>query len=287
MPTSALNVCAPVALMTARRGTREMSPRYCSSIKAFPKALELPRFPPGTTIQSGGSQRSPSRTRKMMAFWPSSRNGIDRVHQVDAEAVGDLPHALHRVVEVADDLDRQGPVVERLRQLAVSDFAGTDEDDRTEPEVRRRAVNGEGRGGVARAGTGDPPGRNHASMCERRGHSVVFEAAGGIHALVLEPESAGIEPDVAADLVGLLEQGLAFADGDDLAAGGERKQLPESPDAGEGERVVAVGPFRLEVSEPARHRQRVPLVDDVERGRRTWRRRNEPHRRRRWRSRPG
>ena len=56
----------------------------------------------------------------LLAFEPE---GIDRVHQVDAEAVGDLPHALHRVVEIADDLDRQRTVVERLRQLAVSDLA--------------------------------------------------------------------------------------------------------------------------------------------------------------------
>ena len=53
-----------------------ISPRYLSSMKALPKALELPRLPPGTTIQSGTSQRSPSRTRYMIAFCPSRRNGL-------------------------------------------------------------------------------------------------------------------------------------------------------------------------------------------------------------------
>ena len=83
---------------------------------------------------------------------------VDRVHQVDAQPVGDLADPLHRVVEVADDLDRQGAVVERLGQLAVGDLARADEDDRLEAEVGRRAVDGQRRRGVARAGAGDPPG---------------------------------------------------------------------------------------------------------------------------------
>ena len=45
-------------------------------MKAFPKALELPRLPPGTTIQSGTSHPRPSSTRNMIVFWPSRRNGF-------------------------------------------------------------------------------------------------------------------------------------------------------------------------------------------------------------------
>ena len=171
----------------------------------------------------------------MIAFWPFEAKRIDRIHQIDAEPVGDLPDALHGIVEVADDLDRQRPVIERLRQLAVSDLSRADEDDRAEAEVGRRAVDGQGRRRVAGAGAGDPSSRNHASMGERRGHAVVFEAAGGIHALVLQPQGAGVEADVLADLVGALEQGLSFADGDDLLGGCEGEQLAESPDAGEAE----------------------------------------------------
>ena len=47
----------------------------------------------------------------------------------------------------------------------------------------------------------------------------------------------GFEADVAADLVGALEQGLALADRDDLVGGGERQQLAEPPDAREVQRV--------------------------------------------------
>ena len=149
-------------------------------------------------------------------------------------------------------------MIERLRQLSVGDLARADEDDGAKPEIGRRTVDGQGRRRVARAGTGNPPSRNHASMRECGGHAVVFEAAGGIHAFVLEPERAGIDADVATDLVGALEQGLAFADGDDLDRRGEREQLAEPPDAGEGERVVAPAPFRLEVGEPARARGACP-----------------------------
>ena len=45
-------------------------------MNALPKALELPRLPPGTTIQSGGSQPFASSTRYMIVFWPSRRNGL-------------------------------------------------------------------------------------------------------------------------------------------------------------------------------------------------------------------
>ena len=62
--------------MTASRGIRSISPRYFSSWNALPKADELPRFPPGTTIQSGTSQPSASSTRNMIDFCPSSRKGL-------------------------------------------------------------------------------------------------------------------------------------------------------------------------------------------------------------------
>ena len=44
--------------------------------------------------------------------------------------LADLLDAVHGVVEVAGDLHRQRAVVERLRELAVGDLAGADEDDR-------------------------------------------------------------------------------------------------------------------------------------------------------------
>ncbi len=67
---------APAALMTASRGSRFSNPRSDNSMNALPKALTLPRLPPGTTIQSGASQRSASSTRYMIVFCPSSRKGL-------------------------------------------------------------------------------------------------------------------------------------------------------------------------------------------------------------------
>ena len=75
---------------------------------------------------------------------------------------------------------------------------------------------------------------------------------------------AGIEADVAADLVGGLEEGLAFADGDDQSRGGEGEELAEPPDAGEVEGVEPCGPLGLELVEPAGDGQAVPVVDDVD-----------------------
>ena len=57
-------------------GKRVSNPSSASSTNALPKALTLPRLPPGTTIQSGVSQRSASRTRSMIAFCPSRRKGL-------------------------------------------------------------------------------------------------------------------------------------------------------------------------------------------------------------------
>jgi hypothetical protein len=67
---------APAALITASRGTRSINPISFSSENALPNALLFPRLPPGTTIQSGVSQRSASSTRNMIVFCPSSRNGF-------------------------------------------------------------------------------------------------------------------------------------------------------------------------------------------------------------------
>ena len=86
-------------------------------MNALPKALTLPRLPPGTTIQSGDfpAQRlQHAEHDRLLAFEPER---VDAVHQVDAELAGDLLDAVHGVVEVAGDLHRQGAVVEGLGSL--------------------------------------------------------------------------------------------------------------------------------------------------------------------------
>ena len=75
---------------------------------------------------------------------------------------------------------------------------------------------------------------DHAGVGEGGGHAVVFEAAGGIQAFVLQQQLAGLHAELLGEQVGLLQDGPAFADGDDVALGAvERQQLAEAPDAGE------------------------------------------------------
>ena len=113
-----------------------------------------------------------------------------------------------------------------------------------------------GAGGAARA--------DHAGVGERRGHAVVLEAAGRIHALVLQEQPARVHADVGRDRVGLLQDRLPLADGQDLLRRRERQQFAEAPDAAEAERIGAVGPLRLEVAQRLRRLQPVPVVGDVE-----------------------
>src|SRR4051794_5137602 len=101
-------------------------------------------------------------------------------------------------------------------------------------------------------------------MRKRRGHPIIFEAARRVHTLILEPEVTGLEADVAGDLVGGLQQGLALADGDDHLGRGEGEEFPESPDTGEVEGIGAGGPPGLEVLEAAGDGEATPVIDDVD-----------------------
>ena len=224
----------------------------------------VPQVAPGHHDPVGDLPPQPLEDPEDDRLLPLQPERIDRVHQVDAQPVGDLPDSMHGIIEVADDLDRQGPVIQRLRQLAVGDLSRADEDDRPEPQVGRRAVDRQRRRRVPRARAGHPMSRYHASMRECRRHTIIFEASGGVHALVLEPEAGGFEADVPGDLVGGLEEGLAFADGDDELGGSEGEEVAEPPDAGEVEGIEAGGPSGLELVEAAGDGEVVPVVDDVD-----------------------
>ena len=197
----------------------------------------------------------------LLSFEPE---GIDRIHQIDAKPVSDLPDPLHGVIKVADDLNRQRPVVESLRQLAVSDFSRSDKDDCAKAEIGRRTVNGEGRRCVARAGAGDPTRRNHAGMSKGRRHSIIFEAARGIHPLVLQPKEPGSMPTYRPTLSARCSKRLPFADGHDHFGRGERKQVTKSPDSREIQGIETINPLGLEIAEPAGNRQAIPIVDDID-----------------------
>ena len=99
---------------------------------------------------------------------------------------------------------------------------------------------------------------DHVGVRERGRHAVVFEAARGVHALVLQEQLAGLHADEAGHAVRRVEQRLPFADRDDLVRRGERQQVAEPPDAAERERFVPAAPLGLELFERFRNRRASP-----------------------------
>ncbi len=158
-----------------------------------------------------------------------------------------MADADHRVVKVAGDLDRQSAIVEGLAKFAVRDFAAADEDDRLH-QLRRTAVQRQRSAGVAGAGTGGSLGSHQVRVGDRCTHAVVFETARRIHSLVLQVQLSDVHSDVLAHSIGLLQQGLTFADGDQLILGRERQQFVKPPDAAEADRIGPLRPHRLEIS---------------------------------------
>src|SRR5207244_4141478 len=134
--------------------------------------------------------------------------GVDAVHQIDAEFLGDLLDTLHGVVEVAGNLNGKCAVVEGLGELAVGDFAAADEDDRSH-QAGRGTEDGKRRAGVASRGAGSPAGADHAGMREGGGHAVIFETARRVHAFVLKKKGTRVHADVLGNLVGTLQDCLA------------------------------------------------------------------------------
>ena len=179
-------------------------------------------------------------------FLPLQPERVDGVAQVDVRRLADLPHALQRVVEIALDLQRDGPVIQGLREFPKRDLPAAHE--YHAPEVPPRGgIEGEAGGRVARAGAGGELRAHHAGVGAGGGHAVVLEAARGVQALVLQVQAVlGIHPAVFADAVAAAQQRLALADGDDLFVRGERQQFAEPPDAGEVQRVLPVRPSPLE-----------------------------------------
>ncbi len=101
-------------------------------------------------------------------------------------------------------------------------------------------------------------------MSECSGHAVIFEASRRIHTFVLQQEVASGHADVLPDLLGLLKQGLSFADSDHHLRGREREELVKSPDPGELHGIEAVSPLGPELREAPGDGQAVPVVDHVE-----------------------
>ena len=100
-------------------------------------------------------------------------------------------------------------------------------------------------------------------MAERGRHAVVFETARRVHAFILKMQPARRDADIIGHAFRLVQQCLAFADGDAFFDGGERQQIVESPHAAEAVRIVPLGPFSLEVGQFFGNRQSLPIVGDV------------------------
>lgn len=75
---------------------------------------------------------------------------------------------------------------------------------------------------------------------------------------------AGPHAEVMGEAGGVLEEGLAFADGADHGVGGEGEEFTEAPDAGMVEWEAAVLPAGFEVFEGLGDGGLVPVVDDVQ-----------------------
>lgn len=195
-------------------------------------------------------------------FLAFEAEGIDGVHEVEAELGGDVAHAAEAGVEVTFDLEGEGAVVEGLGKFAEGDFAGADEDDAL--KAIECGVDGEGGGGVAGGGAGDAACADHAGVGEGGGHAVVFEGAGGVEAFILEIELAGPHTELAAEALGVLEEGLAFADGADHGVGGEGEEVAETPDTGVIEGEAAVLPAVFKVFEALGDAGFGPVVADIE-----------------------
>ena len=77
--------------------------------------------------------------------------------------------------------------------------------------------------GIAGAGAGGPSDSDRPGVRERRRHAVVLEAARWVQALVLQKQPSRLQSDVAGHDIGLLQDGLPFADGQHFIRRGERQ----------------------------------------------------------------
>ncbi len=98
-------------------------------------------------------------------------------------------------------------------------------------------------------GASGPLGADRSAVRERGRHAVVFEAARGVQAFVLQEEPAGVHAGVFPDPGRRLEQRLTFADRDDFVGRREWQQLVKPPDSAQGERIPAARPLLLEPGE--------------------------------------
>ena len=180
------------AWIDARRGMRSIQPCACASRSALPNALVLPRLPAGTTIQSGGVPVQVLEQLPDDRLLPFDAERVDRVDEVDAEAVARFAHEAHGGVEVAAHLQARA---RRTRASA--------------PACRWRSFPpGRTRWPAARPARRRRRARRWCCRSRRRrrrvafdahglrhghGHAAILERAGGVLAFVLEEQSLALD----------------------------------------------------------------------------------------------
>jgi hypothetical protein len=175
-----------------------------------------------------------------MDFLAFDAERVDRVEQIDAQALGEYADQRQDLIEIRFHLESLGAVFESLRQFAVGNVAVRDEDERVEPAGAR--VGGHRRGRVAGRDAGHAFHTKPARLCHARRHAVVLERSGGIEALMLERDV--LESAIGRGARRLQKRRVAFAQRDDIGVIVEKgKQFAIAPDAALLERGVRHPPF--------------------------------------------
>jgi hypothetical protein len=86
-------------------------------------------------------------------------------------------------------------------------------------------------------------------MRECRRHTVIFETPRRIHPFVLHEQAPLFHTNTIGHSVSALQDGLAFANGQNFIAIGKRKQFSETPHTTEGNRIGPLRPFGLEFAQ--------------------------------------
>ena len=145
----------------------------------------LPALPTGMQSASSSSPSS-STSSNAAVFWPSIRNSLTELTSEIGWRRDEFADELQRLVEVAAQRDHARPVHQRLGELARRDLALGHDHAPAQPGTRR--VRGGRRRRVAGRGADDRLGPLANRRRHRAGHPAVFERAGRVRSLELQPD---------------------------------------------------------------------------------------------------
>ena len=150
-----------------------------------------------------------------MLFCPFQPERIDRIEDVDAKFFTDAAHQFQVAVEIRGDLNAGGAVGDGLGQFAEGDLPVLEEDDAF--QTRQGRIGGQGGGGVAGRGAGDPLHAQQARLGDASGHAAVLEGAGRVLAFMFQPQLAQAGP--GGQFRARVEVRVAFRPREDLVVG--------------------------------------------------------------------